>query len=430
MKYGILSYSHRPMRSGSKNLLNIGDPIQSYAMKYLYSLMGIEEQELVPISRYKAKDYRGENVVLPFNAFNMIYNQFGHPYSTLPVSTDIMPIFISFHLHSRHFDESILDNLRAHQPIGCRDEETMINMRKHGINAYMTGCVTALLPKRVAIPKRKKTFFVDIPKSLMGHIPPSLLENAEFVEHQVPFERISDGEFMSDLEYQKFNQMGISQLSKYRDEATLVVTSRLHAAAPCMAMGIPVILTSDNFDGRFSWLDKFIPLYTPELYDQINWNPSHVDYEVEKKRITDIIIRQIREKYQQMIDIKFLNTFYGERKKNTYNKGYLDEINNIPYGSADNVRYAIWGLIAQSQALINAIDDNCPGWRLEAIIDKAANGDFEGIKVQKPSIIEKLSRDIIYFVLPEVAHEDAKALLTKLGIRFVLVSKYRMEYYE
>ncbi|MGF7143656.1 hypothetical protein HNQ56_002083 [Anaerotaenia torta] len=411
-------------------MLNIGDPIQTYAMKYLYSLMNVQEKDLIEVSRYHARDYEGEEVVLPFNAFNMIYNQFGHPYGTLPVSSKIIPVFISFHLHTRHFNEDILIDFMANQPIGCRDEETMKNMQNHGIQAYLTGCVTALLPRRDDECKGTKTFFVDVPGNLMEFIPKHLLEGAEFVEHQIPFERTSDNETMAEDEYQRFYQLGISQLQKYRDEAALVVTSRLHAASPCMAMGIPVILVADNFDGRFAWLDKFLPLYTPEQFGKIDWNPTVVDYEEEKNRMIDIILRQIRNKYQQVIDTRFIDGFYGKRRRNIYNKGYLDEIRNLPLYKEKKVKYAVWGVIAQAQALIHAIDDGYPNWELRAVIDKSANGAFEGIEIQHPSSIVQLDSDIVYFVLPEVAHDDAKALLTMLGRKYVLVSKYRMKYCE
>ena len=93
MKYGILTYNRRPMRVGGENRLNIGDPIQTYAMEYIYDRMGIKKDELVEVSRYRAKKYNGEYVLLPYNCFNRIYNQLGHEYGSLPLSANIIPIF-------------------------------------------------------------------------------------------------------------------------------------------------------------------------------------------------------------------------------------------------------------------------------------------------------------------------------------------------
>jgi len=51
-----------------------------------------------------------------------------------------------------------------------------------------------------------------------------------------------------DLKTRLANRM----LSQYMDEASLVITTRLHCALPCVAMGIPVILFGDPNDPRLS----------------------------------------------------------------------------------------------------------------------------------------------------------------------------------
>ena len=66
--------SKKPMRNGSIHGLNLGDPIQTYAMKYVLSTMNISENEIIEVSRYHAASYDGNYVVLPYNCFNMIGN--------------------------------------------------------------------------------------------------------------------------------------------------------------------------------------------------------------------------------------------------------------------------------------------------------------------------------------------------------------------
>ncbi len=429
MKYAVLTYAKRPMRAGRKTVLNIGDPIQTCAMRHIYHQMGVEDKDLIEISRYHTKDYSGEQVLLPFNAFNMIYNQFGYPYGTLPVSSDIIPVFISFHLHSTEFDNAIIDNLKAYQPIGCRDEETLLNMKNHGIQAYLSGCATALFPRRKSSPGKPKIFLADIPESLTEYIPEEIKLNAEYVKHQIEFNRLSDSDFMTEEEYRQFYQTGVNQLDRYRKEATLVVTSRLHAAAPCMAMGIPVILVSDNFDGRFSWIDKYLTLYTPDKFKEIVWNPEAVDYEEDKRAITEIFIREIQRRFEQVKDSQWLNDYYGLRTRSMINSELVKGLKELPFARNKRIRYGIWGLIAQAQTIKNVIENHFEDWRLETIIDKAAAGTFEGREVKKPEDIAGQDADIIYFILPVAAHEDAKILLTKLGRKFVLVNKYRLEFY-
>jgi len=429
MKYGILTYSGRPMRAGAQNKLNLGDPIQSYAMRYIYSHMGIEEDELIPISRYHARYYDGEYVVLPFNCFNMIYNQFGHEYGTLPLSDKIIPVFLSFHLHSRNIPEDVLNNFRNYQPIGCRDEETMRNMREHGLQAWLSGCVTAVLPKRRNIPKKKKCFLVDVPDSLKAYIPEDVLEHSEFVEHQVAFPHEEGKEYMTDVEYKRFYEAGIKQLERYREEATLVVTSRLHAAVPCMAMGIPVILAGNSFDTRFSFLDKFLTFYTPDKFALIDWNVEPVEYEKEKKKLLDIFICQIKKTYQEYSEIYDVSTFYESRSREPYNRGFFEGMKELAIAGQSKVKFGIWGITSQSLELKNFILDTCNGWEFKVIVDKTATGMFEGLEITRPEQIEELDKDIVYFVVPESAHKAAGRLLDRLGRKYILIKEWQMEYY-
>lgn len=429
MKYGILTYSNRPMRAGAKNKLNLGDPIQSYAMRYVYSRMGIAEEDLVEISRYRARYYDGEYVILPYNCFNMIYNQFGHEYGTLPLSDKIIPVFLSFHLHSRYISEDILNNLRNYQPIGCRDEETMRNMREHGLKAWLSGCVTAVLPKRTNTPKEKKCFLVDVPKSLEPYIPKVVLEHCEYVEHQVAFSHEEGEEFMTDEEYKRFYEAGVKQLERYREEATLVVTSRLHVATPCMAMGIPVILTSNSFDGRFSFLDKYLRFYTPHNFAEIDWNPQPVEYEEDKERLLRTFIHQIEKAYKEYAEICDISTYYETRNREIYNRGFRTGIQELPIRNDANIKFGVWGITSQSLELKNFILDTCRDWEFEVIIDKTATGTFEGLEVKRPEQIKDLDENIVYFVVPESAHKAAGELLDELGRKYVLIKEWQMEYH-
>lgn len=430
MKYALLTYSKRPMRNNGVIRLNIGDPIQTYAMKYIYSLMGVREEELVEVSRYHSKSYNGDYVILPYNCFNRIYNQSGYEYNSLPLSNKIIPVFLSFHLHSRVIDERILSNLKQYQPIGCRDEETMINMRNHDITAYVSGCVTAVLPRRMTKPQNGKVFFVDIPDNLMKYIPDKLIENGEFINHHVVFERSSNEEYMVEEEYQKFYNLGISQLMKYKEEAKLVVTSRLHAASPCMAMGIPVILVNDSFDGRFSWIGKYLPLYTKETYEQIDWYPNMVDYEHIKKNIIQVFMQQIKDSYDKYVGIYNISSFYELRADIIYNSELKNAIKKLPFSDAKNIHYGIWGLTTLAETLKNIIEDNCNSWKFVNAVDKICNGTFEGCKVIMPSEIQSQNEEIIYFIIPESAHKEATEILTSIKRSFVLVSKRNMEYIE
>lgn len=421
MKYGIVTYNKRPMRKGSMNALNLGDPIQTYAMRCIYHHMKVPQDELIEISRYHAAEYDGEYVVLPFNCFNMIGNQAGHQYSTLPLSHKIIPVFISFHLHSRYIDDAILANLRSYQPIGCRDEETMTNLRKHGIVAYLSGCATALLPRRKTVPSAGKVFLVDVPESLSEYIPDKLKENAEYISHQPPFERMSEESYLTDTEYEKFYSCGINILERYRNEAALVVTSRLHAASPCMAMGIPVILAGNNFDGRFSWIDKYLHLYTPDEFHKIDWNPMPVEYEEEKGQLLEMFAGRIKQAYESNKDIYDASSFYENRNRANYNNRVLKFLNELDIKYQSGIRYALWGITDKTLTIKNMISDFFPSLVLSAVIDENVTGEFEGVKISKSADIESQDKDIIYFIVPKAAHKFGSEFLNKLGRRYEII---------
>ncbi|MGN1275963.1 MAG: polysaccharide pyruvyl transferase family protein [Floccifex sp.] len=427
MNYGIITYSKRPMKQDIVSNLNIGDPIQTYAMLNVYKKMGIDENKIIKISRYHSRFYDGKEVVLPYNCWNMIFNQQGHPYGSLPLPPQIHPVFLSFHLHSRNIEQNILDNLKKHEPIGCRDEETLENMKRHGIKAWLSGCVTALLPKRSKQPAKKKVFFIDVPKNLLPHIPKDILECGEFLQHQLPFSHNKNQDFMPDEVYNAFYDTAITRILQYRDEASLVVTSRLHAATPCMAMGIPVIVAGERFDGRFSFLDRYLQFYTPEQFENIDWNPNPVEYEKEKEMILQGFIEQINNPYTITSNIIQIDNFYRKRNREIYNKDLSDMIASLPFSSNKNIKFGIWGINSKSLRLKNYLADYRKDWKFEIVIDKSVTGFFEGIPISKIEDLNHSDKEIIIFVIPEGAQHIADQVLGEQGYSYVLVKDTKME---
>lgn len=420
MKYGVLTYN-KPVRPGSKNWCNLGDPIQSYAMIKLYEDMGISQENIIRINRYMTKSYDGDYVVLPFNCYNMVFNQYKHQFDTLPVSDKIIPVFTSFHLHSRRLDKDIIEQLRRFEPIGCRDEETMILLRNQDVRAYLSGCVTATLPRRKNAPKKGKNYFVDCPESIFKYVPKDIMENAEITTHLPYMPRSSESLYLTDEEERNYYNLGVNQLKLYENNANLIITSRLHVATPCMAMGIPVILVSENFDGRFSWIDKYLNLYTPNEFKEIDWYPSPVEYEEDKEIIKKQFIFRIRKAYEENEILYDCSSIYEKRKKAIYNDNLIKSIRCLSEKLPEKVKYAIWGLRADTLNFHHVIEDNFPLWKLEAVIDENSTGKYEGYPIMKSKDIPKLDKEIIYFVIPEAAHTFAAETLKNLNLKCILV---------
>jgi hypothetical protein len=116
-----------------------------------------------------------------------------------------------------------------HAPIGCRDVGTMEIFKSWGIEAYVSGCATMTFDRRAQDKPSDDVVVVDVSKSQFHR---SERKTFTYVSHEfgVPFlSRATRMQFASEL------------LEFYRTRAGFVVTSRIHCAMPCSAMGIPTL---------------------------------------------------------------------------------------------------------------------------------------------------------------------------------------------
>lgn len=284
MKKGLLIYK------ASTAYKNIGDYIQSIAAEQYTG------KDVVLIEREHLHEYSGEPVKLIMNGWYM------HIPENWPPSRDIIPLLTSIHITpnigDRMLTEKGIEFFKHHGPVGCRDKDTQKLLESKGIPTYFSNCLTLTLGKtfkhnsqskkvRIVDPyfeiSKKPTdlisyFFISIShkrvikkiavklykdasiKSLMKAsafyrayskiFKDEILENAEYLTHRILETELPDEE--AKFEYSR------KLLNKYAD-ACLVITSRIHAALPSLAIGTPVIfVTSDYFtteptkSGRFN----------------------------------------------------------------------------------------------------------------------------------------------------------------------------------
>ncbi len=288
MKYGRLVYFKQ---YSVQPLCNIGDLVQCFAVDLIYQKMNVgggtdvRDLEYVPVEELGTYKGNGEKVLLPINGY-LRYNS-EHP--AFPTSKDIIPIFLSIHTWGRYLRYK--EFWSSCGPIGCRDEATMLAMRKKGYEAYLLGCVTMLFPRRKEEPSDTKVFLVDAHPAVEEYIPERFRPYIERVTHEIPVTPELDRmAALADCE-----RRAREQYARYAHEATLVVTSRLHCAAPCIAMGIPTIVVRDGFDRRYGWLDRFTHLYTPDEYGEIDWDPKPVECEEFKDKLMRAVISLIKQ---------------------------------------------------------------------------------------------------------------------------------------
>lgn len=275
-KYGVIVYEGGKFKE--QNILNLGDYVQSTAAK----------QFLPEVNHHVTREgmhlYNDESIKMIMNAWYM-----ANP-DNFPPSDKITPLYVSVHLNSsivdRIFRPEVIEHFKKHQPIGCRDNHTRDLLRAKGIDAYYSGCMTLTLGhtyKRDNV--TDEVIFADImhdslsvkqllkqplrlgKRILNGRIKElsikrdvlkkyfdeDILNRAVYIDQMVPYIDARVGFKMAD------------QYLKRLSSARLVVTSRIHTALPCLAMGTPVIFVNggfktkvDNcrFDGLFDFFNR------------------------------------------------------------------------------------------------------------------------------------------------------------------------------
>ena len=272
---------------------NIGDYIQSIAANQFMHTSELIERETL-------NAYHGEKMRVIVNGWFMHYPRH------FPPSDDIVPLFVSFHIRPRVarrlLTERTVAYLRRYEPIGCRDENTVRILEKAGVKAYFSNCLTLTLgmsykrhpdaasgPVCIVDPlqplnrrcclKALPTLFRHLPLSLhiyrkmcrqalykAGFWPRakaflamgafirvystlfdlSVLKNADYYTHSVREKIFSSEKDKFDYSHK--------MLETYAG-ARFCVTSRIHCALPCVAMGTPVVFIDSsikNFGkGRF-----------------------------------------------------------------------------------------------------------------------------------------------------------------------------------
>lgn len=387
MKYGIIQYNYGDATQKNFSNYNIGDPIQGIAVYEFYKSIGILDSEiryipLCDLSVYCSDEY----VLLP-----IIGVAAGIQFGVFPFPERIIPLFISTHIAKNELNSTEIEYLRQYAPIGCRDEYSLNVMRKYRIPAYLSGCITVLFPKRTTTHKQTHVFLVDIPNSLKEFIPKSILANSEEISHMFP---LPEKEMTND-DAAKYYHQANQLLQRYNENASLVVSSRMHALVPCMAMGIPVIGVFENISYRFSWLDKYIKLYSSQDFDQIDWNPAPVEYEEQKARIQRLFAEELTARFEEYSRYYSLSEFYENRQRANYGNYYSDKIKSISSHRTGNFDYIIWGCGLAGTVVYELMKSEYPQSRLICACDSYVTGKWKGVNIIKPEELKNYKNALV-----------------------------------
>lgn len=220
-------------------------------------------------------------------------------------------------------------------------------------------------------------------------------------------------------------EFGLATIERYKKEARLIITSKYHAALIGLALGIPVILVMENNYYKYSWIEKFIPVYEPKDFKNINWNPDKVVIPREEKDLMiQIAMKRISDTYNKYNDICTLSEF-RERVD-------IEDFEDIFYGAfavewiKENwdkniaVEYGFWGATDTSLKLNKFIFANYPNARLIKVYDWSvrnsihySEGDFIPVSLEQLECEE--GRELFIFVTGNSASQAAKELFGKMN---------------
>lgn len=286
---------------------NVGDYIQALASsQFLPSVDGF-------LNRDELKQYSEGDCMAIMNAWYMDSPQ------NWPPSKVIHPLFISVHFNAlaieQMTDEIGIEYLKQNAPIGCRDLFTCESLIGKGIDAYFSGCMTLTLGKNYSnSQKEKKVYFVEPQIGTLWNITEFIkvisyaIINLPFVSHVFQkfidkhtgvakflrvtkfcreYSRIFTKETLLMADYLSHDFSTPQDLLKSHEErlndaetlvkkyakASLVVTSRIHCALPCLGLGTPVIFTDNAISEKTSNC-RYGGL--KELFNILSWNGHYL----------------------------------------------------------------------------------------------------------------------------------------------------------
>ena len=313
MKYGLITF---------KDTENIGDDIQSYAaLRFLPKVDYYIEREKLDLFLPNKK----EQVVTIMNGW------FLHSKLNFPISPYIYPIFVSTHFSSynsggikgEYINSYTKKILNKYGPIGCRDSSTLELLAENNVDNYFSGCLTLTISKNENIKSKNNICIVDVDDSVENYIREKF-NNTKIIKKTHVLNKNKN----SKLSYEeRFNN--VRKLLNVYQESKLVITSRLHCALPCLALGTPVILiydedklyTKDRLKDYAKILthistEKFL-LNGEEIIKNGVINPK--DYLEIRKNVELIVKNKLKEcelNNKELPNIKDYNQLYIEPKLN------------------------------------------------------------------------------------------------------------------
>lgn len=226
---------------------NIGEEIQQLAS--LRFLLKIDEY----VHRDRISDFKSTNEQITKLIMNgwWMWDE-----SKFPPSKYIEPLMISMFfrkgIRNHLLSKNSIKYLKQYAPIGCRDIDCVKWLEENGIPAYFSGCLTLTLEPNKNIQKQDYILCVDVEERVLNEI----RKRTDREVYNIPVD------INPLLSYNKRIELAKIYLRLYQ-EASCVISNRLHAILPALALNTPVLRldTERNereINRRFSGYNEFI----------------------------------------------------------------------------------------------------------------------------------------------------------------------------
>lgn len=398
MKYGLLVF---------KETDNVGDDIQSYAAsRFLPSVDCFVDRE--HLNEFVTDD--GDAVAVIMNAWYL------HNKLSFAISPYIHPLYISMHFAEADclkigydfLSEKVIKAFsQSKYGVGCRDISTIEILKKKGLkNTYFSGCLTLTLTPFNDVEKTNKVYCVDVDDSI-----------ADLISSNTDFEVIRTTHNITPEKSVDFNwearKKRTEDLLRNYQGAKFVVTSRLHCALPCLAIGVPVFLVyrDDEINGkrisdyllflRHGWYQELSDAIQEKFWENADDNPEYMKYR-------DNAISTVKEFVEQA---KSENE-HVELPEN-YWYGLIQEMNKTVYSHFPRlfkIHDKIWDYEHKEEWYKQKV-----AW-LECCEQKIAENEQEIGQYKQEIEMLKNTNDQLNGQLQSIVHRKAYRILKKLNL--------------
>jgi Polysaccharide pyruvyl transferase len=243
---------------------NIGDDIQAIAAAQFFPGNTIYiDREFLGSFQYKHPLPTVINGWFMYTARSGWVDERPAPDRSWPPNACVDPLLISIHLTPDFVSEAMSDEginfFRSHGPVGARDTFTQRVLEERGIPSYFSGCLTLTLANPYKNESRNDNviYVVDLPAEV---------EKVIRRRCKTPVVRLKHYE--KEINISSVDQKLLSRAEIILDEyrrAKCVITSRLHAAMPCLAFETPVVLVHKDpySDSRMGGLIELVRHCSP-----------------------------------------------------------------------------------------------------------------------------------------------------------------------